>query len=178
MGAYDFVPPPGSLPKRADWRFMRGRLSRWIAMGFGSGLAPFAPGTVGTLWGWIVFLLLDSWLTPLGWLVTLLVTFVAGTWACSRTGRDLGVSDHGAMVIDEILAIWIVFLIIPNTFWWQFMGFVVFRFFDAVKPQPVRWADQRFKGGFGVMFDDIIAALMTLFFLALFFSPWISRIFV
>lgn len=123
------------------------------------------------------FLLLDSWLTPLGWLIVLVVTFAAGVWACAKTGRDLGVSDHGAMVIDEIVAIWIVLLILPSSFGWQLLGFLVFRFFDAVKPQPVRWADQRFKGGFGVMFDDLVAAFMTLIVLAIFFSPWFSRIY-
>ena len=149
-------------------QFLFQRISHLIALGFGSGLAPFAPGTAGTLWAWVAFLLINPWMTDVAWAVVLLGGFLCGVWACEKTGRDLGVSDHGAMVWDEIIAFWLVLWLIPDGIGWQVWAFVLFRFFDAVKPPPVGWADRRFKGGFGVMFDDFVAACMTLLVLAFF----------
>ncbi len=164
-------------PKRVDRQFLLQRASHLIALGFGSGLAPIAPGTVGTLWAWVMFLVIDIWANDLFWAITLPVSFLIGIWACGKTGRDLGVSDHGAMVWDEVVAFWLVLWILPDSWGWQIVGFIVFRFFDAVKPPPVGWADRSFKGGFGVMFDDLVAAAMTLFVMALLFAPWFARIF-
>ena len=149
-------------------QFLFERLSHLVALGFGSGLAPFAPGTAGTLWAWVMFLLINPWMSDSVWAGVLLGGFVLGIWACDKTGSDLGANDHGAMVWDEIIAFWLVLWLIPAGFVWQFWAFVLFRFFDAVKPPPVGWADRRFKGGFGVMFDDLVAAFMTLLVLAFF----------
>jgi phosphatidylglycerophosphatase A len=165
-------------PRRASAGFMLAHPARWIALGFGSGLSPWAPGTVGTLWAWLAFLLLDRWLDDLGWLVALLAAFVVGWWACTRTARDLGSADPGAIVWDEVLAFWIVlWLVMPAGFWGQALAFALFRLFDAAKWGPVRWADRAFKGaagrplgwaqGFGILFDDLVAALCTLLVIAL-----------
>ena len=152
----------------ADARFMRGRLSRWIALGFGSGLSPRAPGTVGTLWAWLAFVVADAWLDPRHWALVLPVAFLIGIWACGRTARDLGVADHGAIVWDEIVAFWLVLVIVPGGWAQQLAAFVLFRFFDIVKPPPIRHYDEKLKNGFGVMFDDLLAAFYTLFAVALF----------
>jgi phosphatidylglycerophosphatase A len=159
-------------------RFMLRHPAHLIALGFGSGLAPRAPGTVGTLWAWIAFLVLDRWLGDLAWGALIAASFLVGWWACTRTARDLGRADPGAIVWDEVLAFWLVlWLITPAGLWGQAIAFALFRFFDAVKPGPVAWADQRFKlrrgrslgwaQGFGILFDDVVAALCTLFVIAL-----------
>ncbi len=137
-----------------------------VALGFGAGLAPFAPGTAGTLVAW-----------PLGWalgalhpgifLFTVILLFGVGVWACDITGRHLGVSDHGAMVWDEVVAFLLVLAIVPRELAWQAAAFVLFRFFDIVKPPPIRQFERRSSGGFGVMADDLLAAGYTLLVLAL-----------
>ena len=155
-------------PVRPSARFMRARLSRWIALGFGSGLSPVAPGTVGTLWAWLVFVVADPMLAPAHWAIVLAGGFLLGIWACERTSRDLGVADHGAVVWDEIVAFWLVLLYVPGGGWSQLAAFVLFRFFDIVKPPPIRHYDAKLKNGFGIMFDDLLAAFYTLLVLALF----------
>jgi phosphatidylglycerophosphatase A len=159
---------PVATPVRADSRFMRRRLSRLVALGFGSGLSPVAPGTVGTLWAWLTYVVVGRWLDPAGWAVVIGVAAVAGVWACGKTARDLGVADHGAIVWDEIVAFWLVLLFVPAGFAAQFAAFVAFRFFDIVKPPPIRHFDAKLKSGFGVMFDDLLAAAYTL----LLFAFW------
>lgn len=165
-------------PRRASAGFMLAHPARWIALGFGSGLSPWAPGTVGTLWAWLAFLLLDRWLDDLGWLVVLVAAFVVGWWACTRTARDLGSADPSAIVWDEVLAFWLVlWLVMPAGFSGQAAAFALFRFFDASKWGPVGWADHAFKDaaarppgwaqGFGILFDDLVAALCTLLVIAL-----------
>jgi phosphatidylglycerophosphatase A len=172
------VPLPGAAPRRADLRFMLRSPAHLLALGLGSGLAPWAPGTAGTLWAWAVFLLLDRWLGPLGWGAVLLVGTLAGWWACTATARALRVADPSAVVWDEILAFWfILWLLMPAGLVLQAIAFGLFRFFDAAKPGPVGWADRAFKGrpgeapgwaqGFGILFDDAVAALCTLLVLAL-----------
>lgn len=138
-----------------------------LAQGFGSGLSPIMPGTVGTLFGWASYILLTTaWpaiFTPLVWGILISIGFVAGIVACQRTGEMLGVPDHGSMVWDEIIAIWIVLLFIMPCGWqMQTIGFVLFRIFDMLKPPPINYFDRRLKGGFGVMWDDILAAFYTL----------------
>jgi phosphatidylglycerophosphatase A len=160
---------PVRIPVRADSRFMRVRLSRWIAMGFGSGLSPFAPGTVGTLWAWLAFAVLERWIPPIGWAVLVVGGFALGIWACSRTSRDLGVPDHGAIVWDEIVAFWLVLLFVPAGFGDRLGAFVVFRFFDIVKPPPIRHFERTLKDGLGIMFDDVLAAAYTLLLFALWY---------
>jgi phosphatidylglycerophosphatase A len=176
------VPPPPatdpardvSAPGKATFAFMRGHASRWIALGFGSGLAPFAPGTVGTLWAWAVFLLLDPWLGPIGWSVLIGWALGIGVWACTRTAQALAVADPSAIVWDEIVAFWIVlWLVMPAGLFGQAIAFGLFRFFDAAKPGPVGWVDRRFKRargwrqGVGILADDLVAALATLLVIAL-----------
>ena len=139
----------------------------WLASGFGSGLSPFAPGTAGTLLGWILFPFVYAPLSDTLFGALLVACFLFGIIACERTGRSLGVADHGAVVWDEIVAIWLVLWLTPATLAWQATAFVVFRFFDIVKPPPIGWVDERTRGGFGVMLDDLLAAGYTLVVLAI-----------
>ena len=136
-----------------------------VALGFGAGLAPVAPGTMGTLLGWAIGWVLGGFHAGLVLLAALLF-FLAGLWACDITGRHLGVHDHRAMVWDEVVAFLLVIAIIPPELGWQLAAFVVFRFFDILKPPPIRHFERRYGGGFGVMFDDLVAAGYTLLVLA------------
>jgi phosphatidylglycerophosphatase A len=151
---------------KPDFRFLVSHPAHLLALGFGSGLPPKAPGTFGTLFGWALYLLIAPYLTAVAWTVLLVVGFAVGCWACDRTGRDLGVPDHGAMVWDEIIAIWLVLIFTPWSLVWQLVAFGVFRFFDIVKPRPIKAFERRFKSdgwaGFGVMGDDLIAAFYSL----------------
>ena len=147
---------------KPTWRFLIAHPTHFLALGFGSGLAPFAPGTFGTLAGWALYPFLRPGFTLAQFLVFLLAGLAVGSWACERTGRDLGEADPGAVVWDEILAIWLVLAFVPPHWIWQLAAFVTFRFFDITKPPPVRWADQQWKNGFGVMADDLIAAAYAL----------------
>jgi phosphatidylglycerophosphatase A len=171
-------PPLAAAARRASWRFLFSHPAHPIALGFGAGLSPVAPGTVGTLWAWAAYLLLRPALGELEWAALMVVSLVIGWWACTATARHLGSADPGAIVWDEVIAFWLVlWLVMPATLWAQFCAFVLFRFFDAAKPGPVAWADKLFKirrsqpigwaQGFGVMFDDLVAALCTLLVIAL-----------
>jgi phosphatidylglycerophosphatase A len=153
---------------RPDFAFMKPRLSRWVALGFGSGLSPVAPGTVGTLFAWATFLLLSAVLSDAAMWVLIVGGFALGCWACSRTGRDLGAADHGSMVWDEVIAFWAVLMFVPATVESQVAAFFVFRAFDVLKPPPIRHFDRHWKNGFGVMFDDVLAAFYTV----LVFAAW------
>ena len=137
-----------------------------IALGFGAGLAPVAPGTWGTALGWAI-----GWAVAglhAGWvLLFLAILFLVGLWACELTGRHIGVADHGAMVWDEVVAFILVLAIVPRELAWQAAAFVAFRFFDIAKPPPIRYLERRYVGGFGVMLDDLVAAAYTLLVLAL-----------
>jgi len=137
-----------------------------IALGFGAGLSPFAPGTVGTLVAWPLGWYASSVMPPALLAAAMAPLFILGIWACALTGRHLGVADHRAMVWDEIVAFLLVLAIVPRTFAWQLAAFVLFRFFDIAKPPPIRALERRYHGGFGVMFDDLIAAGYTLLMLA------------
>jgi len=137
-----------------------------IAFGFGAGLAPFAPGTAGTALGWALGWALGG-LYPGVLLLTAVVFFVLGLWACEITGRHLGIADHGGMVWDEVVAFLLVLAFVPQELVWQAAAFVAFRFFDIAKPPPIRHFERRYSGGFGVMFDDLLAAVYTLLLLAL-----------
>jgi phosphatidylglycerophosphatase A len=138
-----------------------------IAFGFGAGLSPWAPGTAGTLLAWAVGWPLSATLSPTAALAAIALMFMIGVWACGVTGRRLGVHDHGGMVWDEFVAFLLVLAILPRSFAWQAAGFAAFRFFDILKPPPIRWFERRYLGGFGVMFDDLLAAGYTLVLLAL-----------
>jgi phosphatidylglycerophosphatase A len=139
-----------------------------IALGGGAGLAPVAPGTAGTLVAWPLGWFLTGVLSPAVLLPLLLALFLLGVWACEATGRDLGVSDHGAMVWDEIVAFLLMLAILPRELDWQLAAFVLFRAFDIAKPPPIGWLERRFRGGFGVMIDDIVAGGLALLVLAAF----------
>ncbi len=162
-----------TAPRRAGLRFMLSHPAHALALGFGSGLAPRAPGTVGTLWAWASFLLLDRWLGHTVWAALLLLGLALGVWACTLCARHLGTADPGAIVWDEIVAFWaVLWLIGPASGWVQSLAFGLFRYFDAAKPGPVAWADRRFKlvpgerigwrQGFGIHLDDLVAAACTL----------------
>ena len=163
--------------------FMLRHPARWIALGFGSGLSPKAPGTVGTLWGWLSFIVLSRWVADGPWALLIALSLVFGLWACTRTAQHMGVADPGAIVWDEVLAFWIVlWMLMPAGLWTQFMAFLLFRFFDAAKPGPVGWADRHFKlrmgdaigwrQGVGILVDDLVAAALTLFVMALWRTWW------
>ncbi len=164
--------PTRRAPIRPNRKFMLAHPAHLLALGFGSGLSPVVPGTVGTLFGWLSF----SWLsahwpatfTPSMWALLIVAGFFIGVRACEITGRALGVPDHGAMVWDEIIAIWLVLLLVsPTNFSGELAAVLVFRVFDMSKPPPIRQFERRYKGGFGVMADDILAAFFTLLALAL-----------
>lgn len=164
--------PPPMPPYRASARFLLAHPAHAIALGFGSGLSPVAPGTAGTLWGWLAWVVLAPWLNPLQQGLLIAGALLVGWWACTVTARHLGTLDPGAIVWDEIVAIWLVlWLVLPAGFGGQLAAFVLFRFFDAAKPGPVGWADNRFHGfgwagGWGILFDDLVAAFCTLLVLA------------
>lgn len=170
-------PEQSSYTRKPDARFMLSHPTHLVAQGFGSGLSPVVPGTFGTLLGWLCFAVFTMrWpdvFTSSTWMVLIVVGFAIGIWCCSKTGRDLGVSDHGSMVWDEIIAFWIVLLfIMPAGFLTQLSAFICFRIFDMAKPPPVGYVDRRIKGGFGVMLDDIVAAFYTLFVFAIWRLVW------
>ena len=153
-------------PHAPSLRFLFAHPAHLIACGFGSGLSPFAPGTVGTLFAWFSFPLLRPWMNDFELLGFLAVCFVGGVLAAHKTGADLGVVDHGSIVWDEIVPFWLVLVFCPTHWLWQTAAFFLFRFFDIVKPQPARYFDEKVKNGFGVMADDIVAAGYTLLVLA------------
>lgn len=153
-------------------RFMLNHPAHLLAQGFGSGLSPAMPGTMGTLFAWLSYSVLSMrWpqlYTPMNWLWIIGIGFLIGIWVCGKTGRDMGIADHGSMVLDEIIAFWLVLVVLlPASFGTQVWAFLWFRFFDMVKPPPIGYFDRHLKGGFGVMWDDIVAAFFTLLVFAL-----------
>lgn len=140
--------------------------AHFIAFGFGAGLVPRAPGTAGALLAIPIWWLIGPAYAPLVLLALIGLLFALGVWACEVTGRHLGIPDHGAMVWDETVAFLLVLAIVPREFPWQAAGFLLFRLLDVVKPAPIRSIERRFKGGFGVMFDDLVAAGLALVVLA------------
>lgn len=141
--------------------------AHFIAFGFGTGLAPFAPGTFGTLLAIPLWWILEGTYSQFALLVLIALLFLIGIWACGQTGRRLGVPDHQGMVWDEVVAFLLVLTIVPRELEWQLSAFLLFRLFDILKPPPIRYFERRFRGGFGVMFDDLLAAGYTLLVLAL-----------
>jgi len=131
----------------------------FLAFGLGSGAAPWAPGTVGTAAAVIPYLLWIQFLSPILFVSLLVVTFVIGVWLCEKTSEDLGVHDHSGIVWDEFVGYWLTMFLAPQGWEWALVGFVLFRFFDILKPWPVKWADRRVPGGFGIMIDDVLAGL-------------------
>lgn len=154
-----------STPIQPTVRFLLADPLHTIALGFGSGLSPWAPGTIGTLFGWASFRALDIALSPSALLLLILICFVIGIVAIEKTGKGLGEIDHGAIVWDEIVPFWgVLWLLsssIGDSLWWQGIAFALFRLYDITKPWPARYYDRRVKNGYGVMMDDVIAALYT-----------------
>lgn len=145
------------MPK-LDIKFLLAHPAHFFALGFGSGLAPKAPGTFGTLVGLPIFWLISSYALQTQLLI-ITVLFLIGIYACHKTGKSLGVADHGAIVWDEIVAMMLVLTITPPHWFAWFTAFALFRLFDIWKPFPIRQFDAKLKNGFGVMFDDLLAAI-------------------
>lgn len=133
----------------------------FVAFGFGSGAAPRAPGTWGTLAA-MPFILLWQQLPVGGYALVILLSALLGIWLCQRTAEDLGVHDHGGIVWDEFVGVWIALWLAPVGWLWLVAGFVLFRLFDIAKPWPIGWVDKRVGGGLGIMLDDVLAGFMTL----------------
>jgi len=150
-----------------SWRFIFSHPAHFLSFGFGSGLFPKAPGTAGTLAAFPMYWYLAEHLTDVQFILMLIGAFIVGVWVCDKTGEALGVPDHGGMVWDEIVAFLLVLFFTPEGFFWQLLAFSLFRFFDIVKPPPIRYFDKSWHGGLGVMFDDILAAGYALLCLAL-----------
>ena len=144
--------------RQADARFLIRHPAHFIALGFGAGLAPRAPGTVGTLLAWAIAVFLNRYLPALGIAFIAIPLFFIGIWACDVTARKLGKDDPGAIVWDEMVAFLPLAALATGSFLYQLLAFVFFRLFDIWKPFPIREMERRLKGGFGVMFDDLIAA--------------------
>jgi len=166
-------PPLAGAGRRPGWRFLLTHPAHLIALGFGSGLAPWAPGTFGTLWAWAVYAIVAPHLGEGVRGAAIAAASLLGWWACTVTARHLDQADPAAIVWDEVIAFWLIlWLVTPASLIAQTVAFVLFRIFDAAKPGPVAWADQRFKRrrgapigwaqGFGILFDDVVAAVCTL----------------
>ena len=139
----------------------------WIACGFGSGLAPVAQGSCGSLAAILPWLLLRE-LSLAANLAVIVVGFLLGVWACERASRALGVDDHRALVWDEFVGLWIALLPALLAPWWAIvLGFALFRLFDVWKPWPIREFDRRLHGGLGVMVDDVVAGVFAAVVLAI-----------
>lgn len=156
-----------TAPGAPDYRFLVAHPAHMIALGFGTGLVPVAPGTAGTLFGVLLGAYLARYTSDLGYLAVVALTIVVGAWAAERTGRDLGVADHGGIVIDEIAAIMLVLFFTGFEGLRPAFAFLLFRLFDVVKPPPIRTLDARWKNGVGVMADDLVAAGFALLVFAL-----------
>jgi phosphatidylglycerophosphatase A len=142
-------------------RILLGNPAGWIAVGFGSGLSPIAPGTVGSLVAllpWFLLREMSVWL----YLAVLVAMFVVGVWACQWVVTRLHIDDPSFVVWDEFVGQWIALIplvVMPRSWLWIFVGFILFRIFDIWKPWPVSWADRNVNGGVGVMLDDLIAGI-------------------
>lgn len=147
-----------TLPNKPDWRFLLHHPAHFLAFGLGSGLSPVAPGTAGSFVAIPLYLLL-AWAVPMPWLLGVVaLSFLAGIWFCDVAGKALGVADHGGIVWDEIVAMWLILAFTPLSWEWYTAAFLLFRLFDVWKPFPIRTIDERTHGGFGVMLDDLLAA--------------------
>ena len=167
---------PAVVAPAVSLAFLLAHPAHCIALGFGAGLAPVAAGTFGTLWAWGAWaVLVAPWLPVAAQGALVAAALPLGWWACARTARRLGQADPRAIVWDEVAAFWLVLWLMPAG--WgvasQAVAFALFRFFDAAKPHPVRWADQLFHdrggwlGALGIMLDDLVAAACALLALAL-----------
>jgi phosphatidylglycerophosphatase A len=143
----------------------------FLAFGFGSGASPVAPGTAGTALAVLIYLLLPT-MNVVSYSLFVLASLIMGIWLCGKTSRDLGVHDHGGIVWDEFTGFWLTMLMAPPGWIYVVAGFLLFRFFDIVKPWPIRWVDRQVHGGLGIMMDDVLAGLMAMVCLQL-LAVWI-----
>lgn len=138
----------------------------FAAFGFGSGCAPKAPGTFGTLMAVVLYLPLQY--LPIFWFCgVILLSFIFGIYCCEKASKALGVHDHGGIVWDEFVGFWIVMIAAPEGWLWVVLGFCLFRLFDIWKPQPIQWLDEKVTGGLGIMLDDVLAGIYALIVLQL-----------
>lgn len=144
--------------KKSTANFRLSNPVHFLALGFGSGLAPKAPGTFGTLAAVPLFLLMAPLSNPI-YLSLLIVMSIAGIYICGKAAEDAGVPDHGAIVWDEFVGLLITMFLMPVTWQTLLVGFVLFRFFDILKPWPISYIDKNCHGGFGIMLDDIVAGI-------------------
>lgn len=146
--------PKDKINLKNPWHF--------LATGFGSGLSPVIPGTMGTVAAIPLYLLMVQ-LPFTAYLVITVAAAIIGITICQKTSDDMGVHDHGSIVWDEFVGFWITMAIAPMVSWqWVLAGFVLFRFFDMVKPWPISWLDKHVHGGLGIMVDDILAGFMAM----------------
>jgi phosphatidylglycerophosphatase A len=145
----------------------------FLAFGLGSGTAPVAPGTFGTLAAIPFYLLLDQLSLPL-YLLAVMLAFGVGVYLCERTSKDLGVHDHGGIVWDEFVGLWITMLVAPPGWGWLLVGFLLFRLFDIWKPFPIGWLDKHVHGGLGIMLDDAVAGSFAWLLLQIAAVAWYS----
>lgn len=154
------------LKVKPSWRFLFSHPAHMLSFGLGLGLVPRSPGTAGTLLAFPFFWYLSPRLSDAMFLFVLIWMFAIGVWVCDITGKALGDADYGGIVWDEVVAFLLVLFFTPEGLIWQLLAFSLFRFFDIVKPQPIRHFDSHWHGGLGVMFDDLLAAGYTLLCLA------------
>jgi len=147
--------------------FLVSHPAHFVALGFGAGLSPIAPGTFGTLVAFPVAWLLNAYADTAAWLLAIVFVTTVGAWSAQRTTRALGVADHGSIVIDEIAAFLLVLFFVGSDPWRQLLAFVLFRFFDIVKPPPIRQIDRATTNAVGVMADDFAAAGFALIVMAI-----------
>ena len=171
-GKYDASNPANRVRLEPRWTFSSP--AHVIATFFGVGMLRPAPGTWGTLAGVLVFGLLHSFLSREAWWGLTILLFALGCWACERSGRDIGVCDHGGFVVDEVAAVWGLCLVLPEGWGWWTAAFAAFRLFDIVKVWPGSWIDRRLKTGFGVMLDDVFAALYAWAAIELVLAAWVA----
>ena len=132
----------------------------FLALGLGSGLIHPAPGTWGSLVGLIIGVLLLPHIGNISFAILTALSFVLGCYLCQKTADDMGVHDHGSIVWDEFVGVWICLLFVPEINWlWCFSVFVLFRLFDILKPYPIKFFDKKLESGFGIMIDDVFAAI-------------------
>jgi phosphatidylglycerophosphatase A len=151
-----------------DARFLLSHPAHFIALGFGAGLAPKAAGTFGTLVGWALAAVLLLFVHPFIVAILTIPLLLLGVWACDVTGRDLGVQDHGAIVIDEVVAFLPLAALASAAWWLQLIAFALFRLFDIWKPYPIRQLERSIPGGIGVMVDDLVAGFYAFIVFSLF----------
>ena len=157
------------MQAQPNFKLLLAHPAHFFGLGFGSGLAPKAPGTFGTIVGLPLFWLISGYTLNIQ-LTVITVLFIIGIYICDKTGKALGVADHGAIVWDEIVAMMLVLAFAPFTWLGWLAAFLLFRLFDIWKPYPICYFDAKLKNGFGVMFDDLLAAIYAI--LSLKFIIW------